>query len=95
MATQPDRTVPDEPLTIVQRVYAKGEPLGGNICPPVRARPFLVAMQGSGVLQQPKACHLCPSARFGGKCVDICQDAGRQHMSFTCATVSLFALLWC
>lgn len=39
MAEQPDITVPDEPLTIVQRVYAKGEPLGGNICPPVRARP--------------------------------------------------------
>ena len=35
-AALPDKTVPDEPLTIVQRVYAKGEPLGGNICPPVR-----------------------------------------------------------
>lgn len=31
----PDMTIPDEPLTVVQRVYAKGEPLGGNICPPV------------------------------------------------------------
>ena len=37
MARRPELTVPDEPLTIVQRVYAKGEPLGGNICPPVRA----------------------------------------------------------
>lgn len=30
-----DMTIPDAPLTVVQRVYAKGEPLGGNICPPV------------------------------------------------------------
>ena len=31
----PDMTIPSEPLTVVQRVYANGEPLGGNICPPV------------------------------------------------------------
>lgn len=36
----PDMTIPDEPLTVVQRVYAKGEPLGGNICPPVGPHPF-------------------------------------------------------
>lgn len=41
MAELPDLTISDVPLTVVQRVYAKGDPLGGNICPPVR---------GSGLL---------------------------------------------
>jgi hypothetical protein len=35
MEQMPDIPVPSAPLTIVQRVYAEGEPLGGNICPPV------------------------------------------------------------
>ena len=35
MAEDPDLTIPDVPLTVVARVYAKGDPLGGNICPPV------------------------------------------------------------
>ena len=35
MREQPDLTIPDVPLTVVARVYAKGDPLGGNICPPV------------------------------------------------------------
>ena len=49
MAEQPDRTVPDEPLTIVQRVYGKGEPLGGNICPPVLRATLRCALDPAGV----------------------------------------------
>ncbi len=39
MAEDPDLTIPDVPLTVVARVYAKGDPLGGNICPPVNTSP--------------------------------------------------------
>ena len=35
MTELPDLTISDVPLTVVQRVYGKGDPLGGNICPPV------------------------------------------------------------
>lgn len=38
MSEEPDLTIPDVPLTVIARVYAKGDPLGGNICPPVRPR---------------------------------------------------------
>ena len=40
MAREPDLTIPDVPLTVIARVYAKGDPLGGNICPPVRPVPI-------------------------------------------------------
>ena len=36
MSEEPNLTIPDVPLTVIARVYAKGDPLGGNICPPVR-----------------------------------------------------------
>lgn len=42
MTELPDLTISDVPLTVIQRVYGKGDPLGGNICPPVSKIPFSV-----------------------------------------------------
>ena len=77
MARQPEKTVPDEPLTIVQRVYAKGEPLGGNICPPVRARTPCATPPGSGSVGGAglgSSQHLACSPRWGHD--SDCKDEG-------------------
>ena len=80
MAEQPEKTVPDEPLTIVQRVYAKGEPLGGNICPPVRAR-----APPETTLKSPAPASLAAPLR------GVCVSAGSVDLSFepTCLPASL------
>ncbi|BDA44911.1 probable broad substrate specificity ATP-binding cassette transporter at N-terminal half [Coccomyxa sp. Obi] len=59
----PDMTIPDEPLTVVQRVYAKGEPLGGNICPPMSTTPKTPCPSG---FYCPNATAIlpCPAGRF-------------------------------
>ena len=53
MAEDPELTIPDVPLTVVARVYAKGDPLGGNICPPVSVAPDLLDTHASTNFSEP------------------------------------------